>query len=235
MPRSNATKQTWEIGDRIKFYQHARSTDEIVTKVYLRGNTGFSATLTNSAHTGTLQKQRIMLVPSIATVGDAVLWGTSYFAKFGTAQPSGTLRLGATDAWIENVTGQSMPPLGRLRVHGGPQFVSSGDRGDTFGVSGAQLPIRLGGALYGSTDQLYRIESIFYRPSETGLDIEIALGEKEILRLKKANAELVMELLKMRYDAARLLWKEAIKALGEPDPDEPARSRQHAESSKKGD
>ena len=44
-----------------------------------------------------------------------------------------------------------------------------------------------------------------------------------ILRLEKKIAELQMQLLQEQLITVRDVWKEKVKALGEPDPDAPAK------------
>jgi hypothetical protein len=172
LPRSTAVKQTWEIGSRVAFYQPETSSDDVVNRVYVQGAGGVKYAIDNLPAAAGYQKERVEHVNSIATSSDAALWALGYFAKFGTAQKKGQLRLGATDAWIENFAGQTMPPLGRLRVHGGPIFVLTGE---TFT---GDVPFTLAGSYGAYVDDQYRINSIGYSPSENGLDIAIDLGEK---------------------------------------------------------
>ena len=174
--RSSTIKQTYAIGDRIKYYESRKTTDEIVRKVYLRGNTGFTATLTSGLGLEAGRyKERIMLVPSIANAADATLWGNAYFSLKETAQQKARLILGATDAWIENdpQSAGGMPPLGKLRILGGPIFVKYGG-----GILPGALPFRLSGTIGATTDVSYRINSILYRPVGGSLQIEIDLGER---------------------------------------------------------
>ena len=70
-----------------------------------------------------------------------------------------------------------------------------------------------------------RITILIFMLPALGLAAEAPkLAEKDIyiLKLQKTIAELQMELFQMKYLKARELWKEQIKALGEPDPDEAA-------------
>ena len=175
MSRSSTVKQSWEIGDRVAFYQPETSSDDVVNRLYVQGNGGVIYAIDLSTAAAGYQKQRIEQVSSIATSSDAALYALGYAAKFATAQKKGQLRIGATDAWIENFSGATMPPLGRLRVHGGPIFVMTGE---TFT---GDVPFTLAGSYgaYGAgVDDQYRINSIGYQPSENGLDIAIDLGEK---------------------------------------------------------
>lgn len=159
-PRSTSVKQTWIIGDRVSFYQLATTSDDLVHTVLLQGAGGLPFQLNGdppaNAH---YTKKRLATMAAISTWDDANLWGNAYFAKYNPAQPRGTLKLSATDAWIENVTGQSMPPIGRLRVQGGPIYTPQG----TIGTA---------------TDTQFRVDSVQYTPTENGLDITIDLGEK---------------------------------------------------------
>ena len=161
-------KQTYLLGNNVKMFEAARSTDDIVNFVYLQGGNNTFYKLTNGAYQSGYQKERVLLVSSISNAVDATLWGLSYFARFGAAQPKGTLLLAATDDWIENVG----TPIGLLRVFGGPTFISGTTR------LPALLPIELARTLGATTDQSFRVASIAYSPTENGLQIRIQLGEK---------------------------------------------------------
>lgn len=167
-PRQQAVKQTYLLGNNVKMFEAARSTDDIVNFVYLQGGNNTFYKLTNGAYQSGYQKERVLLVSSISNAVDATLWGLSYFARFGAAQPKGTLLLAATDDWIENVG----TPIGLLRVFGGPTFISGTTR------LPALLPIELARTLGATTDQSFRVASIAYSPTENGLQIRIQLGEK---------------------------------------------------------
>ena len=176
LARSAAVKQTWVIGDRVKFFESEKNTDEEVRKVFLRGSGSFTATVTSSSgNDAGYSKERIILVPSIAHATDATLWATAFYSRFENAQEKGRTLLGATDAWIENVEGQSMPPLGKLRLMGGVVYRRSGARlAAQFGASGIKLVSTIGG----TTFKEFRIERVRYRPRGNALEVEIELGEK---------------------------------------------------------
>jgi hypothetical protein len=167
-PRQNAIKQTYNLGNNIKLYESTRTSDDVVNWVFLQGGDGTFYKLTNGPYQSGYQKERVILVPAISQPADAALWGISYFARFGAAQPSGTLNLAASDDWIENVGN----PMGLVRVFGGPIFIAGGTRLQ------ALLPLELGKVLGATTDQSYRIASISYTPSENGLRITVQLGER---------------------------------------------------------
>ena len=177
LPRSAAIKQTHYLGNRVKFYDFSTSTDEVVRKVFLRGLSGFTATLTSSGpgpESG-FEKERVVTVASIADANDATIWGNAYFDRFKEAQNKGSLVLASSVDFIENVEGQTMPPLGKLRLLGGPLIIGKGPTLPAqFGPSGIALAPTLGAA----HDQSYRIVSVTYRPKGTALQIEIDLGEK---------------------------------------------------------
>ena len=167
-PRQNAVKQTYNLGNNVKLYESTRTSDDVVNWVYLQGADGTFYKLTNGPYQSGYQKERVVLVPAISQPADAALWGISYFARFGAAQPSGTLNLAASDDWIENVGN----PIGLMRIFGGPIFIAGGTRLQ------ALLPVELGKVLGATTDQNYRIASINYTPAENGLRINIQLGER---------------------------------------------------------
>jgi hypothetical protein len=169
LPRSNSVKQTFVIPDRVKGYELIpEDSDQIVNRVYLRGGNGFEATLELSDPVAGHLKTRTALVPSISTVEDAALWGQAYAARFGAAQPSGRIRLGARTDWIEDVG----HPLGRVRVMSGPTLMRLGETLPDV------LPMLLGVTKGAATDYSFRPHSISYTPSKTGLDIDIDLGER---------------------------------------------------------
>lgn len=161
MPRSIAVKQTLVIGDRVKFYEPQTSTDDLVHRVYVQGANGSIYTINGGNQPGNAHymKQRVNAVPALTNANDAALWGTSYMARYNSIQPRGRVVLSAIDSWIENVSGQTMPPLGRLRIQGGPIYTPQGMIG-------------------GDTDTQFRIDTITYRPDDNGLNIDIQLGEK---------------------------------------------------------
>ena len=174
--RSTTIKQTYAIGDRIKYYESRKTTDEVVRKVYLRGNAAFTATLTSGLGLEAGRyKERVVLVPSIANAADATLWGNAYFSLKESAQQKARLILGASDTWIENDPqgAAAMPPMGKLRILGGPIFVKYGGS-----VLPGALPFKLSGTIGATTDVSYRINSILYRPVGNSLQIEIDLGER---------------------------------------------------------
>ena len=192
---TQTAKQTHPIGSHVALYRPAVNTDDIVKTVYLRGANGFKATANFGAPEAGFFKQRREFVAAIQSENTAELWAASYFARHGESQPSGTLQLGETDDWIENVG----HPLGLLRVIGGPVFTSPGDRLGSgastaaFQVNafqpgafqgstpegGAQLPIKLA-SIYGRyTDESFRIASISYQPTDDALSIDIGLGERK--------------------------------------------------------
>lgn len=181
MPRSNTIKQTWLIGDRVLFFEPSKgSVDDIVHTVILSGNNGFRALLNlMPAETG-YYKERTISVPAISSVEEATLWGQAYAAKFATVKARGRLILAAIDVeksglsnWIERQPNQDMPPLGLLRVLGGPMFLRAG------GALPLQLPAQLTAAVVGGvTDLTFRPQSIRYTPIDGGLNIEIDLGER---------------------------------------------------------
>ena len=175
-PRSNTVKQTWLIGDRIKYFSAEKTTDEIVRKVLILGASAFTATITSAlGNEAGYYKERVIPVSGMRHADDATLWSTAFFSRFESAQERGQLVLGATDAWIENDplnTGNAMPSLGKLRVQGGPIFFRAGGQ-----IPGA-LPLKLGTTIGGTTNKEFRIVRIFYRPKGGALQIEIELGEK---------------------------------------------------------
>lgn len=166
--RTSQVKQTHIIGDRVLLYRTVESSDEIITKVYVRTNDGTRYDITHVNHEAGYGKERLFFLPQLFDQNAAELWGTSYFARFANSQPSGRVTLGETDDWIEGV----QHPLGLLRVVGGPVFVSPGE------PLPDQLPMQLG-VVYGAyTDQSFRINSITYRPTEDALQIDVELGER---------------------------------------------------------
>lgn len=166
---TQSAKQTHVIGDRIALYRPAVNTDDIVKTVYLRGANGFKATVNFGTPEAGFYKQRREFVAAIQSATTAELWAASYFARHGESFPSGTLQLGETDDWIENVG----HPLGLLRVIGGPVFVSPGD------PLPAELPMKLANIYGRYTDESFRIASISYQPTEDALAIDIGLGERK--------------------------------------------------------
>lgn len=180
LARSSTVKQTWHIGDRVKYFTPEKNLDKIVREVFLLGAAGFTATVTSPlGNEAGYHKKRTIALAGIRHASDATLWGTAFFSRFESAQDEGQLILSATDKWIENDplnTGQAMPPIGKLRVQGGPVFVRAGAKLPAqFGASGIQLTAHTIG---GTTFKEFRPVRIFYRPMGGALQIEIELGEK---------------------------------------------------------
>jgi hypothetical protein len=168
--RTNEIKQIYLVGDRIALYQQIDSADEIVNRVYLRGANDVLYTLASNLEAG-YYKERSLTIPSISSASVATLWGSSYFARYGSSVPSGRLTIAATDEQIEaeHYSGRA---LGVVRVVGGPVVSGGGDR------LSAQLPIRLA-QTYGSyTDTQFRIAGVRYSPGDDALNVEVSLGER---------------------------------------------------------
>lgn len=170
--RSAAVKQTIVLGDRVKYYETPKNSDELINRVYLRGASGFSATLNNGAFQSGYQKERAVFAPFIVTAADATLWANAFFARFGSAQARARVVFDDPEAWIENTAGQTMPPLGRFRILGGAQTIYGS------GLLPSALPMELATVLGQATDVSYRIDAIRYTPTANGLEVEVHLGEK---------------------------------------------------------
>ncbi len=167
-PSANTVKQTYVIGDRILDYRPRTNTDEIVTKVHLRGANGFKRTIEIGEAESNYSKERREFIAAIQTDEVATLWATAYAAKYSVSSPSGQLVIGETDDWIESVS----HPLGLLRVIGGPVMTTAGDRLESA------LPFALGGMYGRNTDERFRIGSIQYRPTDDALQISVNLGQR---------------------------------------------------------
>ena len=166
LPRVQTVSQTYILGNNVKLFEAARSSDDIVNWVYLQGGDGAIYKLTNSPYQSGYQKERVILVPGITNATDATLWGISYFSKYGASQPKGTLNIAASDDWVEHVS------MGLLRVVGGTMYIAGGTR------LPALLPVELGKNLGATTDQRFRVAGITYAPTDNGLKINIQLGER---------------------------------------------------------
>lgn len=172
--RSNTVKQTWIVGDLIKYFESPKTTDDIVRKVYLRGAGAFTATVTSGLGLESGRyKERIILVAAIANASDATLWGTAFFSRYESAQERGRASFGATDAWIENRGYEYMPPIGKLRIQGGTLFISVGAT-LPFTLPQTMNQLTIGGTTY----KEFRCVRVSYRPSGNALQVDVELGER---------------------------------------------------------
>ena len=176
LPRSNSVKQTHDISQNVSLFVPETDSNPVIRKVFIRGKSGFTATVTSSlGDEANYNRHAIIGNPALANAGDATLWATAYFDVHEAVQPRGQLVFLESDLWIENrtdIAGISMPPLGKLRVTGGPVFIIAGGR-----LAG-QFPFKLAGASGGSTDKSFTPHSIRYRPTGNALQIEVDLGEE---------------------------------------------------------
>lgn len=179
-PPSSAVKQIAVIGDRIRYFETEKSTDNVVRKVTIQG-TGFEQSFESTlGNTEGFQKERTFLLPFLTSTDNAQLWATAYFARFETPKKQARLILTNTSIEVERFT-----PHGLLAVLGGVVQQWYG-QGAAFGDSGfLEFPMgvdpsspfhadRIGDNFY----EEFRIHRVSYRWIGAGLEATVELGEK---------------------------------------------------------